>query len=157
MKLHPVIKFIVALALPLLVGAIAGKYTTEAIPGWYNTLNQPSFNPPNWVFAPVWTTLYILMGISMFLIWRLPASPSRNKALAIYGIQLFLNFCWSFLFFYFKTLELALAEIILLWIFIALMLRAFYQVKPLTTYLNIPYLLWVSFATVLNGAYVYLN
>lgn len=157
MKLHPVIKFIVALALPLLVGAIAGKYTTEAIPGWYNTLNQPSFNPPNSVFAPVWTTLYILMGISMFLIWRLPASPSRNKALAIYGVQLFLNFCWSFLFFYFKTLELALAEIILLWISIFLMLRAFYQIKPLTTYLNIPYLLWVSFATVLNGAYVYLN
>jgi benzodiazapine receptor len=157
MKLHPVVRFIIALALPLLVGAIAGKFTTEAIPGWYENLNRPSFSPPNWVFAPVWTTLYLLMGISMFLIWSLQETQERNNALGIYWIQLFLNFSWSFLFFYFKAPEVAFVEIVLLWIFIIILIQKFYKLKPLAAYLNVPYLLWVSFATILTAAYAYLN
>lgn len=157
MKLHPLLKLLIALALPLAVGGIAGAFTAEAIPGWYQSLTKPSFNPPNQVFAPVWTTLYILMGISMFLVWQLPASKVRNQALAIYGIQLLLNFGWSFLFFYFKTIDLALIEILALWLSIATMLRLFYRIKPVAAYLNVPYLLWVSFATALNIAYSILN
>jgi len=143
--------------LPLGIGGVAGMFTSEAIPGWYATLNQPSFNPPNWIFGPVWTTLYIVMGISFFLIWKLEASKERNHAIGIFLVQLLLNFGWSFCFFYFKMIGLALIEIIALWISIALMLKRFYKLKPLAAYINIPYLLWVSFATVLNAAYYWLN
>ena len=150
-------KLIASLLLPLTVGGIAGMFTSEAIPGWYATLNQPSFNPPNWVFGPVWTTLYILMGISLFIIWKLPASKERNKAIAVFGVQLFLNFCWSFFFFHFKMIGLALIDIVALWIMIVMMLVYFYRLKPLAAFINIPYLLWVSFATALNTAYFLLN
>ncbi len=85
-------------------------------PTWYETLNKPSFNPPNWVFGPVWTTLYFLMGISLFLIWKQLPGRERNRAILVFMIQLFLNFCWSFLFFYFHQLGLALVEILLLWL-----------------------------------------
>ncbi|WP_254560902.1 TspO/MBR family protein [Dyadobacter diqingensis] len=157
MNSNSVLKFTICIVPPLAVGAIAGFFTSKAIPGWYATLNQPSFNPPNWVFGPVWTTLYILMGLSIFLIWRLPASSTRTKAMVIYYIQLLLNFCWSFLFFYYKNMGFALIEIFLLWLNIVLMLLYFYKLKPAASYMNIPYLLWVSFATVLNGAYYLLN
>jgi translocator protein len=150
-------KLIASLLLPLAIGGIAGMFTSEAIPGWYASLNQPSFNPPNWVFGPVWTTLYIIMGISLFLIWKLPASKERNLAILIFWVQLVLNFCWSFFFFYFKMIGLALVDIILLWIMIVLMMVRFYKIKPLAAYINIPYLLWVTFASVLNIAYYILN
>jgi benzodiazapine receptor len=157
MNRNQVLNFTMSIAPPLLVGAIAGMFTSKAIPEWYASLNQPSFSPPNWVFGPVWTALYILMGISLFFILRLPPDAARRRAIWIYCIQLFLNFCWSFLFFFFKNMGLALVEIILLWITIVLMLLYFYKLKPLSAYLNIPYLLWVSFATALNGAYYLLN
>ena len=150
-------KLIASLLLPLTVGGIAGIFTSEAIPGWYATLNQPSFNPPNWVFGPVWTTLYILMGISLFIIWKLPASKERNKAISVFEVQLFLNFCWSFFFFHFKMICLALIYFVALWIMIVMMLFNFYRLKPLAAFINIPYLLWVSFATALNSAYFLLN
>ena len=150
-------KLIASLLLPLTVGGIAGMFTSEAIPGWYATLNQPSFNPPTWVFGPVWTTLYILMGISLFMLWKLPASKERNKAIGVFGVQLFLNFCWSFFFFHFKMIGLALIDIVALWIMIVMMLVCFYRLKPLAAIINIPYLLWVSFATALNTAYFLLN
>lgn len=150
-------KLLVSLLLPIGIGGIAGVFTAEAIPGWYETLNQPSFNPPNWVFGPVWTTLYIILGISLFLIWKLPASKKRNQAILIFMVQLFLNFCWSFFFFYFKMIGVALVDIIFLWITIIFMLVSFYKIKPLPAYINIPYFLWVTFATVLNAAYFLLN
>jgi tryptophan-rich sensory protein len=139
------------------VGAVAGIFTAEAIPVWYASLNQPSFNPPNWLFGPVWTTLYIVMGVSFYLIWKMDTSQNRNRAIGVFLFQLILNFFWSFLFFYFKNLGLALVEIILLWLSIATMIFTFYKVKPIAAYINIPYLLWVSFATALNAAYFYLN
>jgi translocator protein len=157
MKANQIGKLIASLLLPLGIGGIAGIFTTEAIPGWYATLNQPSFNPPNWVFGPVWSTLYIIMGISLFIIWKLPASKQRNQAILVFMSQLFLNFCWSFFFFYFKMIGVALIDIVALWIMIFIMLIRFHKVKPLASYINIPYLLWVTFATVLNAAYFILN
>jgi translocator protein len=150
-------KLLVSLILPLSVGAVAGIFTAQGVQEWYLTLNRPSFNPPNWIFAPVWTTLYILMGISLFLIWKMEISKARNLAILAFTIQLLFNFSWSFIFFYFNMLGIALAEIILLWISIVIMLVLFYRIKPITAYMNIPYLLWVSFASALNGAYYMLN
>jgi len=152
-----IFKLLVSIALPLGLGAIAGLFTAEAIPGWYKTLNQPSFNPPNWLFGPVWTTLYLLMGISLFLIWKQKPSKERNKAVFIYLMQLSLNFGWSFIFFYFNRIGFALMEIILLWISIVIMISSFYKIKPIAAYINIPYLLWVTFATILNASYYLLN
>ena len=152
-----IIKLIVSLFLPLFIGAIAGMFTAQAVPTWYTTLNRPSFNPPNWIFGPVWTSLYILLGISFFLIWKENPTRERNLAIKVFSIQMLLNFAWSFLFFYFNLIGAALIEIILLWISIAAMIYLFYKIKPLAAYLNIPYLLWVSFATILNAGYYLLN
>lgn len=157
MKANQMMKLVASILLPLAVGGIAGIFTAEAIPGWYATLNQPSFNPPNWVFGPVWTTLYTIMGISLFLIWKRDSSIQRNQAILIFLVQLFLNFCWSFFFFYFKMIGIALIDIIALWIMIILMLVHFYKLKPVAAYINIPYLMWVTFATALNLAYFFLN
>ena len=151
------LEFLISILLPLSLGAIAGMFTSQSVPEWYATLNRPSFNPPNWIFGPAWTTLYILMGISFFLIWKQEASKVRNRAILIFLLQLLLNFAWSFIFFYFNMIGLALVEIILLWISIVMMLVVFYKIKPLTSYINIPYLLLVTFATVLNASYYFLN
>lgn len=157
MKANQIIKLVASILLPLAVGGIAAIFTTEAIPGWYATLNQPSFNPPNWVFGPVWTTLYTILGISLFLIWKLEPGKQRSQAILIFMVQLLLNFGWSFFFFYFKMIGVALIEIVALWIIIVVMLVHFYKLKPTAAYINIPYLLWVTFATVLNAAYFFLN
>ncbi|MEO8471453.1 MAG: TspO/MBR family protein [Chryseolinea sp.] len=152
-----IIRLIISLTIPLAVAAVAGYFTTAAIAGWYSTLNRPSFNPPNWVFGPVWTTLYLIMGFSCYLIWRLPESRNRNKALTIYGVQLALNFLWSFIFFYFKRMGVALIDISFLWFAVLAMIVAFRKLTPAAGYMNIPYLAWVSFATILNASYYYLN
>ena len=157
MKANQLIKLVASLLLPLAVGGIAGIFTTEAIPGWYASLNQPSFNPPNWVFGPVWTMLYIILGFSLFLIWKLPSGKERNQAIIVFMVQLIFNFCWSFFFFYFKMIGLALLDIVVLWIMIVAMLVRFYKLKPVAAYINIPFLLWVTFATALNIAYFFLN
>lgn len=157
MNKSEVFKLIASLALPLGLGVIAGLFTAEAIPGWYETLKRPSFNPPNWLFGPVWTTLYILMGISLFLIWKQSPGKERNVAIFVFLIQQVLNFGWSFIFFYFNRIGFALVEIILLWISIIIMLVLFYKIKPLAAYINIPYLMWVTFAAILNASYYLLN
>lgn len=150
-------KLVVALLLPLSVGAVAGMFTSQAVPTWYASLNRPSFNPPNWVFGPVWTSIYILLGMSFFLIWKENPSKQRNFAIIVFSIQMLFNFAWSFIFFYFNMIGAALIEIILLWISIVAMIYLFYKIKPIAAYLNIPYLLWVSFATILNAGYYFLN
>src|SRR5574339_584886 len=157
MNKSKIIKLIIAIALPLAVGATAGVFTSSSVQGWYSSLIKPKFSPPNWVFGPVWTTLYILMGISFYLIWTQPVSKKRNSGIFIFLLQLALNFAWSFLFFYFQQIGLALIEIILLWILIVAMIIQFYKIKPGAAFINIPYLLWVSFATVLNASYYLLN
>jgi translocator protein len=157
MKLGSALKLVVSLILPLLVGGIAGRFTATAIPTWYATLQQPSFSPPNGVFIPVWTFLYLLMGFSFFLVWIKPSDKRRTFAIIFFIVQLLLNFAWSFLFFYFRMTGWALVEIVLLWISILIMLFGFYRVRPMAAYINIPYLIWVSFATVLNAAFFILN
>jgi len=152
-----IFKFVVSLLLPFSLGAIAGMFTAQAVPEWYSTLNQPSFNPPNWIFGPVWTTLYLILGFSFFLIWKQERSQHRNQAILIFFVQMVLNFGWSFLFFYYHLIGFALLEIIVLWATIITMILVFYRVKPLAAYLNVPYLLWVTFATVLNAGYFFLN
>ena len=157
MNTAQIIKLAISMILTLGVGAIAGMFTASGVSGWYATLNRPSFSPPNWLFGPVWTALYTLLGISLFLIWNIEPSKERNIALIVFFVQLFFNFCWSFIFFHFKMIGPALIDIIILWVSIFVMLLMFYKIRSLAAYLNIPYLLWVSFATILNGAYYFLN
>lgn len=141
----------------MVVGGFSGFLTANAIGTWYTTLNQPSFNPPNWVFGPVWTTLYLIMGISLYRIWSLPISEERNNAIKIFALQMTLNFFWSLIFFKWHLIGLALAEIIVMWFMIATMIHHFRKLDAAAGYMNIPYLLWVSFASILNGAYYFLN
>lgn len=151
-------KLAVALALPLAVGFTGSIFTRNAIDsGWYDSLYQPSFTPPRWVFGPVWTVLYILMGIALYIVWNQFPRKRRENALGIFALQLLLNFLWSLFFFYFNDIEIALLDIAALWISIVMMIWMFYRVKPLAGWLIIPYLLWVSFAAALNIAYWVLN
>ena len=151
-------RFLLAIALPLIVGAIGGFFTSSSVKTWFPTLIKPSFNPPAWLFAPVWTILYILMGISFFLVWT-KAAESRKKTigLSFYFAQLFFNFCWSFLFFYARQPGWALVDILVLWILIALTMFWFAKLYKPAAWLLVPYLLWVSFATALNFAIWQLN
>ena len=157
MTIKKIIGFIICLAIPLAVGAISGYITASETEGWFSTLQKPSFNPPNSIFAPVWTTLYILMGISLFMIWDSPKNWLRKKSLLIFFFQLFFNFWWSIIFFEFHLLFVANIDIVILWGLIIYMITTFKQVKPIAGYINIPYLLWVSFATVLNISIWVLN
>ena len=153
-----VLKIIGVITVCLVIGAISGAVTADAIPGWYTTLNKPSFNPPNWLFAPVWTTLYVLMGISAGLVWnRGIQNKEIRSALSIFGIHLFFNFLWSMLFFGLKSPVLAMAEIIVLLVSIIWFTVRFYKIRPVYGLLQIPYILWVSFASVLNLSIVLLN
>lgn len=151
-------KLVISILIPLAVGAIAGFFTAESVNTWYAGLQKPSFNPPNWIFGPVWTSLYVLMGIGLYLVWKQPASAEgRNAALTIFWIQLLLNFCWSFIFFKLKETGWAFADIVALWISIITMIIFFHRVSSVAAFLQLPYLLWVSFASVLNAAIWQLN
>lgn len=145
------VKLIVSIGLCLAVGAISGYFTTSEIQTWYATLNKPTFNPPNWIFAPVWTTLYILMAISFWLVWKSEVSAAvKNKAMLFFIIQLIFNFFWSIIFFSLHQTGFAFVEIIFMWLFIVLSIVSFYPISKTAAYLLLPYLLWVSFATILN-------
>jgi tryptophan-rich sensory protein len=150
-------KLFYSLLITLGVGFVSGFATASSIGDWYAQLNKPSFNPPNWIFAPVWTLLYIMMGISLSMIWTKPPSLYKSNALWLFFIQLFLNFCWSFLFFNFHKIGLALVDISLLWIFIVLTIIAFSKLDKIVAWLLVPYICWVSFATILNAAIYRLN
>lgn len=134
----------------LLAGIIGSIFTTSNIPTWYESLNKPSFNPPNWLFAPVWTTLYILMGISAFLIYKKGLKKDIKFALGIFGLQLIFNTLWSILFFGLNSPLLGLICIIILWCLIVFTIKLFYKISKTAAYLLIPYIIWVSFATILN-------
>jgi len=140
-----------------MIGGISGWITASEIGTWYATLQKPSFNPPNYLFGPVWTVLYLVMGGSFYLILVAPKNALRRNALVIFGTQLFLNFWWSIIFFAMHAVSIALIDIALLWVMIVWMIVLFRRVKPIAGYLQIPYLLWVSFATVLNAAILMLN
>lgn len=151
------ITLILCIVLCLAIGGLGGIATASGVNDWYTTIQKPSFNPPNYLFGPVWSFLYLLMGVSLYMIIQTPKSKLKTNALLIFGLQLTLNFIWSFLFFKFQLLGLAFVEIILIWISILSMILLFRKLNKTAAYLQIPYLLWVSFASVLNGAIWYLN
>ena len=144
------VKLIISILACLAVGGISGYATASEIPGWYATLQKPSFNPPNWLFGPVWTLLYIMMGIAFSLVWKSDASDLKQKAMLFFALQLTLNFFWSILFFSFHQTGWAMVEIALLWVFILLCIVSFYPISAIAAYLLVPYLCWVSFASLLN-------
>ena len=151
-------KILIAVASCLLVGFLSGLATTGAIENWYAELNKPFFNPPNWIFAPAWTLLYTLMGISAALIWHQGWHRADVKnALLFFLIQLVLNFFWSIIFFGAEMPLPALIEIVILWGFILACIIKFHKINKVAAYLLIPYLAWVTFATALNFSIWYLN
>ncbi|HMK07257.1 MAG TPA: TspO/MBR family protein [Flavobacterium sp.] len=143
----------------LAVGYFTGLLTKSSIETWYPTLIKPSFNPPNWVFAPVWSTLFMMMGIAAGLVWnRIEHDKDAvQAALKFFIIQLALNALWSILFFGLRNPLLAFAEIIVLWLMIYETYLKFSKINKVAGYLFIPYLLWVTFAMVLNGSIWWLN
>ena len=153
------VKIAIAVAVCLAVGYGSGLATQSSITTWFPTLNKPFFNPPNWLFAPVWTVLYVMMGVSAGLIWsKMDTVPILvKKALWVFTIQLILNALWSFLFFGMCNPFLALIEILLLWLMILETIKVFKSIDPLASKLLIPYFLWVSFAMILNGGIWWLN
>lgn len=153
-----IITFLICLAIPLLIGFIGSQFTMESVKTWYTTINKPSFNPPNWVFAPVWTTLYILMGVASFRVWQKRKSAEWfHWAVIIYLVQLAFNLMWSFIFFELHQIGFALIEIILLLMLIVINAFIFYRFDRLTAWLFLPYFVWVSFATYLTYSIFTLN
>jgi translocator protein len=151
-------KFFLALVACLLAGMIGSAFTTPAIPTWYAALVKPPLNPPSWVFGPVWTLLYILMGIALYLIWvRGWDRKDVQVATAIFGVQLALNVIWSYLFFGLQSPFLALIEIVLLWVAIFMTIWTFYRVSVPAALLLVPYIIWVTFAAYLNYGIYLLN
>ncbi len=151
-------KLIFAIVICQLAGFIGSIFTTPKIATWYAALSKPSFNPPNWIFGPVWTILFILMGISLYLIISQDIREKKVKIAAfIFGIQLALNTLWSVLFFGMQSPVLAFIEIIFLWLAILATILLFRKINKTAAYLLIPYILWVSFAAALNLTIISLN
>ena len=138
---------------------IGGLWTAPATApgGWYYQIEKPSWTPPSWLFGPVWTALYLAMAVAAWLVWRQGGWPARRGALTLFLVQLVLNAGWSGLFFGLHSPGLAMAEIVFLWLAILLTLLAFFRVSRPAGWLMVPYLLWVSFASVLNFAVWRLN
>lgn len=151
-------KLLISIAVCQLVAAAGSIVTIPAISTWYITLRKPGFSPPDWVFAPVWTILFLLMGISAYLIWAKGLKHEGVKmALLAFLIQLGLNFLWSFIFFGLHSPLLALFEIVILWLTILMTILLFIKISKLASYLLIPYILWTTFAVFLNLFIVFLN
>lgn len=152
------LKLLIAVGVCELTGLLSTPFTIASIPTWYKGLNKPFFSPPNYVFGPVWTLLYFLMGVSLFLIWEKGFKNKHAKEGRTYFIiQLILNFFWSAIFFWLHAPFAALIEIIFMWGAILFTILKFYKVSKPAAYLLIPYLAWVSFATLLNASIVLLN
>lgn len=151
-------KLIISIVVCQAVGFIGSFFTAPAITTWYAGINKPFFSPPNWLFAPVWILLYFLMGISAYLVWaRISENKNAFRALVIFDIQLILNMFWSFLFFGLQSPLYGFIGIVLLWLAILLTIFKFYPISKKAAYLLVPYILWVSFATILNFAILIIN
>lgn len=151
-----VIRLAISIAVPLAAGAIGSIFTSESVNTWYQTIEKPWFTPPGWLFGPAWTTLYILMGISLFLVWRTPVPTVENKfswkpfAFVAFGTQLGLNVLWSFLFFGLRSPPLAFVDIVILLASIAVTIFLFSKISKLAAIIMLPYAGWVAFASLLN-------
>ena len=144
-------KLVISIAVPLIIGFTSGFFTITGIGSWYQTIQRPSWNPPNWIFGPVWTILYILMGIALYLIWKSDASRTvKRNAIVLFSIQLILNFFWSIIFFNQHQPGFAFIEIGVMWVMILLTSFAFAKINTTAAWLLVPYISWVSFAAILN-------
>ena len=153
-----ILKAIASILLCQAAGFVGSFFTAPAIPGWYAGLDKPSFNPPNAVFAPVWTILYLLMGIALFLVWRGGSGDERiRRGMAIFGVQLALNVGWSIAFFGFRSPLAGLVVIAVLWAAILLTMLDFFRISRIAGILLVPYIAWVSYAAVLNLSLYRLN
>lgn len=152
-----VVGLVVSIALVFLVAWVGANITTPQIPNWYANLEKPSFNPPSWVFGPTWTLLYLMMATAAWLVWRKEGFAGAKLALGVYGVQLFLNGLWSPLFFGWQRPDLALINIVLMWFAILATILLFWRHHRVAASLLVPYLLWVSFATVLNASIWWMN
>ena len=151
-------KLAVSIAVPQAVGGLGALVTNPAVSGWYQELDKPGFTPPSWVFGPVWTLLYLLMGISLYLVWKQGTDKEGvPTAMVLFGVHLALNFLWSAIFFGMKSPGAAFAEIILLWSMILLIIWKFSKIHKWSAYLLIPYILWVTYAAALNYSIWNLN
>ncbi|MGC9610842.1 MAG: TspO/MBR family protein [Minisyncoccia bacterium] len=158
MKINNFFKLVIAIVVCELAGVVGSFFTVSAITSWYAGIVKPALNPPNWVFAPVWTALYLLMGIAAFLIWKNGWEKKEvNMALGIFGIQLVLNAAWSIIFFGLHSPGAAFIEIIFLWLAIVAAIIAFARISRPAAWLLAPYILWVSFAAYLNYSIWILN
>ena len=157
MKINDILKLVASVILCQVAGFLGSLFTTPAIPTWYATLKKPFFNPPNWIFSPVWISLFILMGISLFFVWRRPNHPKFKMAFIFFFVQLILNILWSVAFFGIRSPLLGLMDIVLLWIAILFTILNFLKVSKFAGVLLFPYLIWVSFATLLNFSLWILN
>lgn len=139
-------------------GVVGSIFTFPSINSWYTYLNKPFFNPPNWIFGPVWTTLYILMGISLYLVWQTKTKVKEKKyGLIYFFLQLIFNSFWSIVFFGMHSIKFSYVVIVVLWILIAITMMNFEKVRKEAMYLLLPYILWVSFASILNLFLIILN
>ncbi|MBU1197771.1 tryptophan-rich sensory protein [Candidatus Micrarchaeota archaeon] len=151
-------KLVVSIGVSVLAGLIGGFFTSPAIPTWYAGLVKPWFTPPSWVFAPVWTVLYVLMGIALYLVWvNAKKKKEARRALPVFGAQLVLNALWSLAFFGWRTPFYGLVVIALLWMVLAFTLALFWRVDKRAGWLLVPYLVWTTFAAFLNLSIWQLN
>lgn len=154
-KIQTTKRFVASIFLSAAAGGVGSIFTSSSIQSWYQYLNKPSFNPPNWLFGPVWSVLYTLMGIALFLVWQTGFEKPRTKQAVIFFIlHLAVNAGWSWAFFGLHSPLLGICAITALWLMIVISMVMFYPIKKLAAWLLLPYLLWVSFAAVLNF-YVY--
>lgn len=152
-----IVHLVICVILCLFIGGIGGTSTAAGNNEWTASLNTPAFSPPPLLFIPVWTILYALMGYSIHIILKSPKTKIRNIGILIFALQLSLNFFWNFLFFKFHLLSISFLEIILLWLTILTMIIIFKKISKKAAYIQIPYLIWISFASILTGSIWYLN
>lgn len=152
-----IISLIVFLIVCLSVSGVGGAITATSVDTWYQALEKPAFNPPDWVFAPVWTALYLFMGVAAWRIWRFRALKAARIALVVFGLQLCLNVGWSFLFFGLQQINFALVEIVILLFVIISNMFLFWRLDRFAGLLFVPYVAWVSYATILNASLSFLN
>ncbi len=151
-------RLIISIAIPVATGSLSGFFTETGDSSWYQAIQKPSWNPPGWVFGPVWTVLYVMMGVSLYLVWKSNAAKGLKKmAIILFAIQLALNFSWSIIFFTLQSPGWALVEILVLWLIILLTIIAFARISKPAAWLLVPYISWVSFASILTYTIWQLN
>lgn len=157
-RMPDILRLIISVVICEIAGMIGSVFTRPAIPTWYAALAKPPFTPPAWIFGPVWLTLYALMGVALFIVWRQGAAVLHvQRGLALFALQLLLNILWSAVFFGMRSPMQGLIVIVLLWLAILATILQFGKVSELASALLIPYIVWVSFAAMLNLSIFVLN